>query len=118
MVNTVTTYLSLVDQAIAEDTTFEGRNVTEYRTLLSHQNEYRPVIAATQKAQVWFKTNNTSSIGFDGNAALNGINLYLSSINNIWIRNLKLVPPQDCFSAPEMFPSSWNALQVYYLMFH
>ncbi|KAF9487369.1 polysaccharide lyase family 1 protein [Pleurotus eryngii] len=105
------TYVSLVEQAIADNTPFEGLNATEYRTLLGHQNGYRPVVAATQKAQVGFKlTNNTSLIGWDANAALNGINLYLSSVNNIWIRNLKLVPPQDCFPAPEMFPSSWNAL--------
>ncbi|KAL4266766.1 polysaccharide lyase 1 family protein [Pleurotus pulmonarius] len=105
------TYIALVEQAIADNTTFDGRNATEYRTLLGHQNGYRPVVAATQKAQVGFKlTNNTSLIGLDGNAALNGINLYLSSVDNIWIRNLKLVPPQDCFPAPETFPSSWNAL--------
>ncbi|KAJ8703541.1 hypothetical protein PTI98_002157 [Pleurotus ostreatus] len=105
------TYVSLVEQAIADNVPFDGRNATEYRTLLGHQNGYRPVVAATQKAQVGFKlTNNTSLVGLDANAALNGINLYLSSVNNIWIRNLKLVPPQDCFPAPETFPSSWNAL--------
>ncbi|KAF4580272.1 hypothetical protein EYR40_003206 [Pleurotus pulmonarius] len=111
MVNTVRTYLSLVDQAIADNTTFGRRNATEYRTLLGRQNGYRPVVAATQKAQVGFKsTNNTSLICLDGNAALNGINLYLSSVDNIWIQNLKLVPPQDRFSAPEMFPSSYDVV--------
>ncbi|KAF9491683.1 polysaccharide lyase family 1 protein [Pleurotus eryngii] len=98
------TYVSLVEQAIVDNTPFEGRNATEYRTLLGHQNGYRP----PKSGSSW--TNDTSLIGWDANAALNGINLYLSSVNNIWIRNLKLVPPQDCFPAPETFPSSWNAL--------
>ncbi|KAF9491685.1 hypothetical protein BDN71DRAFT_1510159 [Pleurotus eryngii] len=76
------TYVSLVEQAITNDTTFEGWNATEYRTLLGRQNGYRPVVAATQKAQVGFKlTNNTPPTGWDGNAALNGANLYLSSVN-------------------------------------
>ncbi|KAJ8514226.1 hypothetical protein ONZ45_g8224 [Pleurotus djamor] len=105
------TYLALVTEAAAANTTFEGRNATEYRTLLGHQNGYRPVVSATQKAQVGFRlTNNTSLIGLDEHATLDGINLYLSSVNNVWIRNLKLVPPQDCFPSPETFPSSWNAL--------
>ncbi|KAL0957995.1 hypothetical protein HGRIS_000170 [Hohenbuehelia grisea] len=105
------TYLSLVTAAAAANETFEGRNATEYRALLGHQNGWRPVVAATMKAQVGFKlTNNTSLIGLNEGAALNGINLYLSSVNNVWIRNLKLVSPKDCFPAPETFPSSWNAL--------
>lgn len=104
------TYLSLVEAAAAENVTFEGQNATEYRVLLGHQNGYRPVVLDTQKAQVGlFLTNNTSLIGLDQHAALDGINLYLSSVNNIWIRNLKLVSPADCFPAPETYPSTWNA---------
>ncbi|KAJ3748060.1 hypothetical protein DFH05DRAFT_1555874 [Lentinula detonsa] len=53
-------------------------------------------------------TNNTSLIGLDENAALNGINLQVYSVDNIWIRNLKLVSPQDLFSTLVTFPSSWN----------
>ncbi|KAK0442157.1 polysaccharide lyase family 1 protein [Armillaria borealis] len=104
------TYISLVEDAISQNVTFEGKNATEYRALLGHQNGWRPVVSNTQKAQVGFTlTNNTSLIGMGKGAALNGINLYLSSVNNIWIRNLKLVSPADCFPAPETFPSSWNA---------
>ncbi|KAK7439779.1 hypothetical protein VKT23_017353 [Stygiomarasmius scandens] len=105
------TYTALIDEAIAQNVTFEGRNATEYKALLSHMNGWRPVLAATQKAQVGFHlTNNTSVIGLDTNAALNGGEFYVSSVDNIWIRNLKLVSPRDCFPAPETFPSSWNAL--------
>ncbi|KIK58349.1 polysaccharide lyase family 1 protein [Collybiopsis luxurians FD-317 M1] len=105
-----TTYMNMVDQAIADNVTFQGMNATDYKTLIDHMNGWRPVIVETQKAQVGFTlTNDTSLIGLDENAALNGINLYVHSVNNIWIRNLKLVSPQDCFPAPETFPSSWNA---------
>jgi len=103
------TYTDLVKEAIAQNTTFEGKNATEYRDLLAHQNGWRPVVSNTQKAQVGFKvTSNTSLIGLDANAALNGINLYVSSVDNVWIRNLKLISPADCFPAPETFPASWN----------
>ncbi|KAK0496538.1 polysaccharide lyase family 1 protein [Armillaria luteobubalina] len=104
------TYISLVEDAISQNVAFEGKNATEYRALLGHQNGWRPVVSNTQKAQVGFTlTNNTSMIGMKKDAALNGINLYLSSVDNIWIWNLKLVSPADCFPAPETFPSSWNA---------
>ena len=100
-------------EAIAQNTTFEGKNATEYRDLLAHQNGWRPVVSNTQKAQVGFKvTSNTSLIGLDANAALNGINLYVSSVDNVWIRNLKLISPADCFPAPETFPASWNGKSV------
>ncbi|KAL1687568.1 polysaccharide lyase family 1 protein [Schizophyllum commune] len=104
------TYTSLVDAAAEAGEPFEGRNATEYRELLGHQNGWRPVVVATQKAQVGLRlTNNTSIIGLDKSAALDGVNLYLSSVDNVWVRNLKLVSPADCFPAPETFPSSWNA---------
>ncbi|EUC64468.1 polysaccharide lyase family 1 protein [Rhizoctonia solani AG-3 Rhs1AP] len=104
------TYLSLVSTAAAENKLFNGRNATEYRAYLGKLNGWRPVVSNTQKAAVGFTIrNNTSLIGLDSNAALNGINLYLNSVDNIWIRNLKLVSPADCFPAPETFPSSWNA---------
>ncbi|KAJ3719546.1 hypothetical protein DFJ43DRAFT_1159157 [Lentinula guzmanii] len=57
-------------------------------------------------------TNNTSLISLDENAALNGINLQVYSVDNIWIRNLKLVSPQDLFPTPVTFPSSWNVEYV------
>ncbi|TRM55446.1 polysaccharide lyase family 1 protein [Schizophyllum amplum] len=104
------TYTALVDAAAEAGETFEGRNATEYSELLSHQNGWRPTVVATQKSQVGVRlTNNTSLVGLDTSAALDGINLYLSSIDNVWVRNLKLVSPADCFPAPETFPSSWNA---------
>lgn len=104
------TYTDLVAAAASQNQTFEGRNATEYLTLLKKMNGWRPVVSATQKSYVALSlTNNTSLIGLDGTAALNGVNLKLSSIDNIWIRNLKLVSPADCFPAPETYPSSWNA---------
>ncbi|KAG8725346.1 hypothetical protein FRC09_001696 [Ceratobasidium sp. 395] len=104
------TYTGLVAAAAAANKPFNGRNATEYKDYLSHLNGWRPVVSNTQKAAVGFSlNNNTSLIGLDKNAALNGINLYLNSVNNIWIRNLKLVSPADCFPAPETYPSSWNA---------
>ncbi|KAL1718220.1 polysaccharide lyase family 1 protein [Schizophyllum commune] len=104
------TYTALVDAAAEAGEPFEGRNATEYKELLGHQNGWRPVVVATQKAQVGLRlTNNTSIIGLDKTAALDGVNLYLSSVDNVWVRNLKLVSPADCFPAPETFPSSWNA---------
>ncbi|THV07139.1 polysaccharide lyase family 1 protein [Dendrothele bispora CBS 962.96] len=106
-----TTYTALIDQAIAQNVTFEGMNATEYKTLLSHMNGWRPVLANTMKSQVGFHlTNDTSVIGLDENAALNGGEFYVASVDNVWIRNMKLVSPQDCFPAPETFPSSWNSL--------
>ncbi|KAI5888645.1 polysaccharide lyase family 1 protein [Schizophyllum commune H4-8] len=104
------TYTSLVDAAAEAGEPFEGRNATEYKELLGHQNGWRPVVVGTQKAQVGLRlTNNMSIIGLDKSAALDGVNLYLSSVDNVWVRNLKLVSPADCFPAPETFPSSWNA---------
>jgi pectate lyase len=104
------TYLNLVTAAAAAGQSFEGRNATEYRAYLGKLNGWRPVVSNTQKAAVGFTVkSNTSLIGLDSTAALDGINLYLSSVNDIWIRNLKLVPPADCFPAPETYPSSWNA---------
>ncbi|CAE6447644.1 unnamed protein product [Rhizoctonia solani] len=104
------TYLSLVSAAAAENKLFNGRNATEYRTYLGKLNGWRPVVSNSQKATVGFTVrSNTSLIGLDSSAALNGINLYLNSVDNIWIRNLKLVSPADCFPAPETYPSSWNA---------
>jgi pectate lyase len=104
------TYTALVADAAAKNQLFEGKNATEYLALLKKMNGWRPVVSATQKSRVAFTlTNNTSLIGLDGNAALNGINLKLSSVDNIWVRNLKLVSPADCFPAPETYPSSWNA---------
>ncbi|KAJ3992308.1 hypothetical protein F5050DRAFT_1811619 [Lentinula boryana] len=80
--------MSMVDQAIADN-----------------------VVLDAQKAQVGFTlTNNTSLIGLDENAALNGINLQVYSVDNTWTRNLKLVS-QDFFLTP-VFPSSWNAEYV------
>ncbi|KAJ3796281.1 hypothetical protein GGU11DRAFT_832337 [Lentinula aff. detonsa] len=58
-------------------------------------------------------TNNTSLIGLDENAALNGIDLQVYSVDNICIRNLKLVSPQDLFSTPVTFPSSWNVESIF-----
>ncbi|KAL1741713.1 polysaccharide lyase family 1 protein [Schizophyllum fasciatum] len=104
------TYTSLVDAAAEAGEPFEGRNASEYKALLSHQNGWRPVVVATQKAQVGLRlTNDTSLIGLDSSAALDGVSLFVSSVSNVWIRNLKLVSPADCFPAPERFPSSWNA---------
>ncbi|TRM55445.1 polysaccharide lyase family 1 protein [Schizophyllum amplum] len=104
------TYTALVNAAAEAGETIEGRDATEYAALLKHQNGWRPRVVATQKSQVGLHlTNNTSLIGLDTSAALDGINLYLSSIDNVWVRNLKLVSPADCFPAPETFPSSWNA---------
>ncbi|QRV95616.1 pectate lyase [Ceratobasidium sp. AG-Ba] len=104
------TYTSLVSAAAAANQPFGSHaNASEYRSYLARLNGWRPVVSNTQKAAVGFTlTNNTSLIGLDG-AALNGINLYLNSVDNIWIRNLKLVSPADCFPAPETYPSSWNA---------
>ncbi|KAF9491695.1 pectin lyase-like protein [Pleurotus eryngii] len=90
------TYVSLVEQAIVDNTPFEGRNATEYRTLLGHQNGYRPVVAATQKAQVGFKLDErylVDRLGCECRAKWD-----------------QLVPFVHCFPAPETFPSSWNAL--------
>lgn len=104
------TYTALVSAAAANNELFEGRNATEYKTLLAKMNGWRPVVSQTQKARVAFSpTGDTSIIGLDSGAALNGINVKLSSVNNVWIRNLKLISPADCFPAPETFPSSWNA---------
>lgn len=104
------TYLAEVSAAAAAGELFQGKNATEYRTYLGKLNGWRPVVSNTQKAAVGFTlTNNTSLIGLDSNAALDGINLYLSSVNNVWIKNLKLVSPADCFPAPETYPDSWNA---------
>jgi pectate lyase len=109
-----TTYMSLVATAASNNQMFEGKNASEYQTLLKKMNGWRPVVSQTQKASVAFSlTNNTSLIGLDDSAALNGINLKVSSVNNVWIRNLKLVSPADCFPAPETFPSSWNAASVH-----
>ena len=100
------TYTALVDAAAEAGEPFEGWNATEYRELLGHQNGWRPVVVATQKAQVGLRlTNNTSIIGLDQSAALDGVNLYLSSVDNVWVRNLKLVSPADCFPAPETLDS-------------
>ncbi|ELU41326.1 polysaccharide lyase family 1 protein [Rhizoctonia solani AG-1 IA] len=104
------TYLAEVSAAAAANKPFNGRNATEYRSYLGKLNGWRPVVSNTQKATVGFRVpSNTSIIGLDSSAALNGINLYLNSVDNIWIRNLKLVSPADCFPAPETYPSSWNA---------
>ncbi|KAJ1303871.1 hypothetical protein OPQ81_008288 [Rhizoctonia solani] len=104
------TYLTEVSAAAAANKLFNGRNATEYRSYLGKLNGWRPVVSNTQKAAVGFTVkSNTSLIGLDSSAALNGINLYLNSVDNIWIRNLKLVSPADCFPAPETYPSSWNA---------
>ncbi|KAJ3784451.1 pectin lyase fold/virulence factor [Lentinula aff. detonsa] len=76
-------------------------------------DRWRPVVVDTQKAQVGFPlTKNASLIGLDENAALIGINLQVYSVDDIWIRNLKLVSPQDFFPTPVTFPSSWNAEYV------
>ncbi|KAJ7601088.1 polysaccharide lyase family 1 protein [Mycena floridula] len=105
-----TTYTSLVSAAAAQNETFEGMNATDYRALLAHQNGWRPVVQQTQKAHVGFSLkSNMSLIGLDNNAALNGINLYLNTVDNVWIRNLKIVSPSDCTPAPETFPATWNA---------
>ncbi|KAJ3714457.1 polysaccharide lyase family 1 protein [Lentinula raphanica] len=99
-----TTYMSMVDQAISDNATFDGMNATDHKALIDHMNGWRPVVLDTQKAQVGFTfTNNTSLIGLDENSALNGINLYVHSVDNIWIRNLKLVSPKDCFPARKRF---------------
>ncbi|KAG8934288.1 hypothetical protein FRC02_010242 [Tulasnella sp. 418] len=104
------TYTSLVSQAISANEPFEGRNATEYKALLGKMNGWRPVIQNTQKAAIQFALkSNTSIIGLNADAALNGITLSLNSVDNIWIRNLKLVSPMDCFPAPETYPNSWNA---------
>ncbi|KAG8961052.1 hypothetical protein FRC03_005831 [Tulasnella sp. 419] len=104
------TYMALVSQASAANQLFEGKNATEYKSLLSKMNGWRPVVQNTQKAAVQFAVkNNTSIIGLNANAALNGITLSLNAVNNIVVRNLKLVSPKDCFPAPETYPSSWNA---------
>ncbi|EIN09878.1 polysaccharide lyase family 1 protein [Punctularia strigosozonata HHB-11173 SS5] len=104
------TYLAEVEAAAAANETFDGLNATEYRTLLGHMNGWRPVVSQTQKASVAFNVlSNTSLIGLSDDAALNGINLKLSSVDNVWVRNLKVVSPADCFPAPETYPSTWNA---------
>ena len=46
-----TTYMNMVDQAIAENVTFQGMNATDYKALIDHMNGWRPVIVETQKAQ-------------------------------------------------------------------
>ncbi|KAF9492904.1 hypothetical protein BDN71DRAFT_1483651 [Pleurotus eryngii] len=102
MLATCQNYIDMTGSPSSANTTFKGRNATEYHTLLQ---------PSEWKAQVRYQlTNDTSLIGLNGNASLNEINLYLSSFHNIWIWNLKLVPLQDCFLTPETFPSSWNAL--------
>lgn len=104
-----------VSAAIASNVLFEGRNATEYKSLLSRMNGWRPVVQNTQKAAVAFSvTSNTTIIGIPeknpaNGPALNGITLSLNVANNVIVRNLKLVSPADCFPAPETYPSSWNA---------
>ncbi|KAJ3986989.1 polysaccharide lyase family 1 protein [Lentinula detonsa] len=86
-----------------------GAEIRRLHSRFQHQH----VVLDTQKAQVGFTlTNNASLIVLDENAALNGINLQVYSVDNIWIRNLKLVSPQDLFSTPVTFPSSWNVEYV------
>ncbi|CAJ2506711.1 Uu.00g078970.m01.CDS01 [Anthostomella pinea] len=117
-----TTYTDSVKAAMAADQTFEGRNATEYLTLLNHQN-WDGGSELTGEIQGWRGTaqnvqkslesidakGNLTLIGSDSAAYLNGVSLIFNTRSNIIIRNLRISPPRDCFPAPETYPSSWNA---------
>ena len=76
--------MDLVAKAVAAGGTFEGKNATEYQTLLKKQNGWRPQAQNSQKAWVGMAVpNDTSIIGWDANAKLAGINLSLNVVNNI-----------------------------------
>ncbi|KAI5804947.1 polysaccharide lyase family 1 protein [Geopyxis carbonaria] len=104
------TYTALVAAAAAAKTSFSGHaNASEYLTLLRRQNGWRPLAANSQKRWVAVEVpSNTTLVGLPG-ATLSGVNIKLSSVSNVVIRNLHIIPPADCFPAPESWPANWNA---------
>ncbi|KAH7351202.1 pectin lyase fold/virulence factor [Rhexocercosporidium sp. MPI-PUGE-AT-0058] len=107
-----TSYMDGVKLAADRNETFEGMNAVEFLTLLKKMNGWRPQAQNSQKA--WVSINVKSDltlIGVDENALLNGVSLIFNTVNNVIIRNLKMIPPQDCFPAPETVTpdTAWNA---------
>ncbi|KAI1855793.1 hypothetical protein JX265_012238 [Neoarthrinium moseri] len=104
------TYTSSVKAAAAANQPFEGRNATEYLTLLNKQNGWRGTAQNVQKSWESISVqSNLTLVGWDSNSFLNGVSLIMNSQSNIIIRNLRMSPPRDCFPAPETYPSTWNA---------
>ncbi|KAL5321531.1 hypothetical protein ACEPPN_009490 [Leptodophora sp. 'Broadleaf-Isolate-01'] len=107
-----TSYMDGVKLAADSNGTIEGMNAVEYLALLKKMNGWRPQAQNSQKA--WVSINVKSDltlIGIDENALLNGVSLIFNTVNNVIIRNLKLIPPRDCFPAPENVTpdTAWNA---------
>ncbi|KAL7266467.1 hypothetical protein RUND412_010985 [Rhizina undulata] len=104
------TYVMAIEAAAEAGEEFEGRDAEEFRVLLGKQNGWRPVAQNVQKAWETVEIpGDTSLVGWDEWAVLEGVNLKLSSVDNVHVRNLKVSSPRDCFPAPETYPSTWNA---------
>ncbi|PVH89200.1 polysaccharide lyase family 1 protein [Cadophora sp. DSE1049] len=105
-------YMDSVKLEAEKNGTIEGMSAVDYLALLKKMNGWRPQAQNSQKA--WVSINVKSDltlIGFDENAMLNGVSLIFNTVNNVIIRNLKLIPPKDCFPAPENIDpdTAWNA---------
>ncbi|KAK0102343.1 hypothetical protein ONS95_005966 [Cadophora gregata] len=107
-----TSYMDSVKAIADKNGKIEGMSAVDYLALLKKMNGWRPQAQNSQKS--WVSINVKSDltlIGFDENATLNGVSLIFNTVNNVIIRNLKLIPPRDCFPAPEDLNvgTSWNA---------
>ncbi|KAH8145100.1 uncharacterized protein LAJ45_10880 [Morchella importuna] len=107
------TYVAAVNAAVAANGTWEGGSASEYRVRLGKMNGWRGQAQNAQKAwEAVEVAGGTSLVGWgEGEVedALVGVNVKLSSVDNVHVRNLRIVPPQDCFPAPETYPATWNA---------
>lgn len=76
--------MSLVGEAMAANVLFEGKNATEFNTLLRKQNGWRAQAQNSQKKWVGIDmTSNTTLIGWNAEARLAGVRLGMNLVNNI-----------------------------------
>ena len=107
-------YVGNVSEVAAANGQIDGRDAKQYLAELQKLgNETKPFqkahILQMKKVRIKVSHGDLTLVGAGDDARLVGVDVLLSQINNVVVRNIWFTPPWDCYTELEEPPSAFNA---------